>query len=250
MAGRGGLPLIVRDVSVRSRVGAALPAVLADTGRAAWCIGVHPVFMVGTDADRVEGDLAAGRLCCPACCSALSGWGYARQREVRDRVGGLVLRPRRVICRSCDVTHVLLPASVLLRRADTVGVIGAALLAKAGGAGHRRVAAVLDRPAGTVRGWLRRIRQVADRVRALFGELAAELGGEFVVPEPAGSPVGDVVAFIGAVAAAAARRLGSCDPWRLAAAVTAGRLLAPAGPPDSDDLAELINTSWLWAAPV
>ena len=35
----------------------------------------------------------------------------------------------------CRRTQVLFPASVLLRRADAVAVIGAALLAKAGGAG-------------------------------------------------------------------------------------------------------------------
>ncbi|MGO9753425.1 MAG: hypothetical protein ACLP22_18335 [Solirubrobacteraceae bacterium] len=34
-------------------------------------------------------------------------------------------------------------------------VIGAALLAKTQGAGHRTIAARLDRPAGTVRGWPR-----------------------------------------------------------------------------------------------
>ena len=50
----------------------------------------------------------------------------------------------------------LLPVVVLLRRADTSAVIGAALVAKAAGAGHRRIAMVLGRPAETVRGWLRR----------------------------------------------------------------------------------------------
>jgi len=39
---------------------------------------------------------------------------------------------------------VLLPVSVLLRRGDPVAVIGLALLAKAGGAGHRRIAEQLE----------------------------------------------------------------------------------------------------------
>jgi len=44
---------------------------------------------------------------------------------------------------------VFLPASVLLRRADPVTVIGWALLAKAGGAGHPRNAGQLGLPAST-----------------------------------------------------------------------------------------------------
>jgi len=52
------------------------------------------------------------------------------------------LRPRRARCGSCLVTHVLLAVSCLLRRADVVDLIGAALRAKASGAG------VADRQAG------------------------------------------------------------------------------------------------------
>jgi hypothetical protein len=119
---------------------------------------------------------------------------------------------------------VLLPACCLLRWADAVTVIGAALLARAAGQGHRAIAAVLGRPGSTVRGWLRRIGRTAGRVRAVLLGLAAELGAEFDVPGPAGSPVADVVALARAVAAAAAKRLGPCEPWRLLAASTGGRL--------------------------
>jgi hypothetical protein len=135
---------------------------------------------------------------------------------------------------------VLLPACCLLRRADAVTVIGAALLARAGGQGHRVIAAALGRPASTVRGWLRRIGRTAGRVRAVLAGLAAELGAEFEVPGPAGAVVADLVA----VAAAAARRLGPCEPWRLLAAATGGRLLAPDGPAPWPAIA---NTSCLWA---
>ena len=143
----------------------------------------------------------------------------------------------------------LLPASVLLRRADAVTVIGVALLAKAGGAGHRPIAVVLGVPPSTVRGWLRRIAMVAQRVLAVLAAAAAQLGVEFVVPAPTADPVAAVVEMLGALAAAMARRLGgSCSPWRLAAVLTGGRLLGPHGP--DLETASLIgrNTSPLWAA--
>jgi len=78
-------------------------------------------------------------------------------------VGRLV--PRRAVCTGCGRTHVLLPASVLLRRADAVTVIGAALLARVSGCGHRRAADRVGRPPSTVRGWLRRIGQVEGCLR-------------------------------------------------------------------------------------
>lgn len=49
-----------------------------------------------------------------------------------------MLVPRRSRCRQCGATHVLLPAWCLLRRADAVVVIGAALEAAAAGDGHRK----------------------------------------------------------------------------------------------------------------
>ena len=57
-----------------------------------------------------------------------------------------VLRPRRGRCGGCLVTHVLLPVTVLLRRAYAAEVIGAALLARAGGHGHRWIGAALQVP--------------------------------------------------------------------------------------------------------
>jgi hypothetical protein len=147
------------------------------------------------------------------------------------RPGGFELRPRRSVCLDCRRSHVLLPASVLLRRADVVTVIGAGLLANAGGLGHRRVAVGVGRPVSTVRGWLRRAGRVAGRVLAVLAAVAAELGVEFVPTAPAGQPVGSVVEAVGALARAVGRRLGgSCSPWRLAAVVCGGRLLAPQGP--------------------
>lgn len=206
---------------------------------------------VGVDGSAVETALRGGGLGCPVlgCGARLAPWGWARARSVRG-VGGL--RPRRAVCTGCGRTHVLLPASVLLRRADAVTVIGAGLLAKASGWGHRRVADLVERPASTVRGWLRRIGAVADRVLAVLVGVAAELGTEFVPPAPAevapGGPVGAVVELVGALARAAARRLGGCcEPWRLAAVICGGRLLTPTGPDLAAGVGVAGNTSWPWA---
>jgi hypothetical protein len=143
------------------------------------------------------------------------------------------------------VTHVLLAVSCLLRRADAVEVIGAALSAKASGSGHRPIAARLGRPVSTVRGWLRALAGNAEIVRTVFTSLLAELdplGGPLPVH---GSVFANAVEAIGAAAGAARRRLGTVgavSAWQLVSAVTGGRLLSPAGP------GELINTSWPLAA--
>ena len=86
---------------------------------------------VGLDDATVENVLRSGLLHCPVigCGERLAPWGWARGRVVR---GAGRLRPRRGRCRGCRRTQVLLPASVLLRRADAVTVIGAALLAQGG----------------------------------------------------------------------------------------------------------------------
>lgn len=121
----------------------------------------------------------------------------------------------------------LLPVSGLVRRADAVSVIGAALLAKAGGGGHRAIAEVVGRPAGTVRGWLRRFTACAEDVRVLFTGLLHALD-PVAAPLPAGGSVlVDAVEVLGRAAAAAARRLGPRPVWEFASVATGGRLLAP-----------------------
>jgi hypothetical protein len=128
-------------------------------------------------------------------------------------------------------------------------VIGTALLAKARGAGYRPIAVLLNVPSSTVRGWLRRIVSVADRILAVLAAAAAELGSGSVPPAPTADPVAVVVELLGDLSAAMARRLGgSCLPWRLAAVVTGGRLLAPAGPDLGSGWAIGRNTNSLWAA--
>ena len=206
------------------------------------------MMTVGLDGAVVENDLRSGLLDCPelGCGGVLGPWGTARERIVR---GAGRLRPRRGRCRGCGRTQVLLPASVLLRRADAVTVIGIALLAKAGGAGHRRIAVLVKVPSSTVRGWLRRIVMVADRVLAVLAAVAAQLGTEFVPSSPTADPVAAVAELLGALSVAMARRLGgSCSPWRLAAVLTGGRLLAPTGPEVGPRWALGRNTNSLWAA--
>lgn len=195
------------------------------------------MVMVGTAQGEVERRLVAGELRCP-CGGALRPWGHARPRVVRG-VG--VLRPRRGRCVTCRLTHVLLAVSCLLRRADGVEVIGAALTARAGGQGHRRIAERLDRPASTVRGWLRAFARRATAVRAVLAVLLVELdplAGRLVVH---GSVFADAVEVLGVCAAAARRRLGvlgAVSAWQLASAVTDGRLLGEVGPGGWS------NTSW------
>jgi hypothetical protein len=113
--------------------------------------------MVEADVESVEARLRAGEIACVGCGGELRPWGYARWRMLRDHGRLVGLRPRRSRCRSCQVSHVLLPTLVLLRRVDLVAVIGAALV---GRHVERRTRAEVSRAAGapwdTVRGWLRR----------------------------------------------------------------------------------------------
>lgn len=184
---------------------------------------------------RVEKRLSAQEINCPGCGMAVRPWGWAARRTVRD-VGGrpLVLRPRRTRCPGCGATHVLLPVTVLLRRADVAVLIGAALVARAAGAGHRTIAAGLGRAPETVRGWLRRFTSRADVVREFFVRLLVHLApSDPSLPGPAGSALADAVASVLAAADAIRLRwpgLVAVSPWQVAAAASGGRLLAPAWP--------------------
>ena len=113
----------------------------------------------------LEAELAAGRVYCPGCGGSLSPWGYARERVVRMLDGSRVLQPRRGRCGPCETTHVLLPAWSVPRRRDGAEVIGRALVLKAQGVGHRRIAERLGRAPGTVRGWLRVAARRAEELR-------------------------------------------------------------------------------------
>lgn len=196
------------------------------------------MLTVGVDQGEVEAGLAAGRLCCPSCRCRLARWGFARPRLVRG-VGRLVPRRARCVAPGCRATHVLLPVSCLLRRADAVVVVGAAVELAAAGVGCRRVAARLGRPASTVRGWLGRFAGRAVRLRAALGVLLRAVAGDPPRLVDAVCPLAGVVGVLAAVAAVAAGRwsVPVLSRWELLSFLTGGGLLAPSFAP------ERINTS-------
>jgi len=190
---------------------------------------------VEADPVGVESRLTAGRVDCPGCPGVLRPWGWARARRVHG-IGG-VLRPRRGRCGGCLVTQVLLPVTVLLRRAYAAEVIGAALLARAGGHGHRRIAVALGVPAATVRGWLRVVAGRLEAVRVWLWQVARRAGVDVAVPQALGCGWRDLLAALGAATVAVTGRfgpfgvLGVVTAWQVAVACSAGRLLAPGWPP-------------------
>ena len=52
-------------------------------------------MVVGIGESAIEPALLAGGIRCPDCEARLAPWGHAREREVRMRYGGRLLRPRR-----------------------------------------------------------------------------------------------------------------------------------------------------------
>jgi hypothetical protein len=177
---------------------------------------------------EADEQLSTAGLKCPACAGTLAPWGYARSRSVRGRDGNLKLRPRRARCRDCRTTHVLLPATLLPRRTATVEVIGTALLAKVTGASHHAIAADLDLPADTVRGWIRSATAHASWLCARGTITAHRFDPELPPILPTGTALGDAIAALGIAAAAATRRLGClAAPWELITQFTGGHLLTP-----------------------
>src|SRR5258705_3416822 len=143
--------------------------------------------MVTVEADpvHVESRLAAGGIGCRTWgVGVLGGWEYARARQIESLSD--LLRPRRARCRACRVTYVLLPVTVLLRRAYAAERIWAVLTARAEGAGHRRIGASLGVPAATVRGWLRRAGSRLEAVRGWVLGVAGAARGGVRVPHGAG----------------------------------------------------------------
>jgi len=90
----------------------------------------------------------------------LRPFGTGRTRTVRGvGVDTVTVTPRRTRCADCSTTQILLPTELVARRADSTAAIGAALVANAGGAGFRNIAARFGRPESTVRRWLRAARE-------------------------------------------------------------------------------------------
>ena len=192
------------------------------------------MLIVCVEQARVEAELVGGLLGCPSCRGVLGPWGHGRERVLRCRAGDRLVRPRRARCRGCTATHVLLPDVALLRRQDEVSVIGSAIEAKVAGEGHRSIAARLGVHADTVRGWLRRFAERAERVRAHFSRWAVALDPQLGAVLPAGGPVADALEVIAIAARAWVLRFGPGDPWRITSFLSGGVLLG--------------NTSCLFAA--
>jgi hypothetical protein len=189
------------------------------------------VLIVWNDPARVEAALISGQLACPHGDGPLRPWGHARLRTLRCSSGAVQLRPRRARCSACARTTVLLPDVFLLRRVDEVAVIGAALLQRAAGAGHRSIAALLDRPPETVRDWFRRFSSNAETLRAHFRHWALALDARLDEIEPQGSVVGEALEAIGLAARAATLALGPRPPWSWVSAMTGGALLSHTSSP-------------------
>jgi transposase-like protein len=193
---------------------------------------------VEVDPERVESRLAAGEVACPSCPQGvLVRWGFARSRPVVGMAEPV--RPRRSRCSTCSVTHVLLPATLLLRRAYLAELIWAAVVAKAAGAGHRVIGARLGIPGSTVRGWLRVIIGRAEVVRHWFVSIAVTAGVDVSIPKATGSRCGDVIAVVGLAAKSLAARfgdgpvIGAVTAAQVAVVGSGGRLLSPGWPPSA-----------------
>jgi len=178
--------------------------------------------------------LARRKLGCPDCGQPLRPWGHARERTVRAPGGALVTqRPDRALCTGCDVTHVVLDAGLIPRRAYPAGLIGQALTAAALGSGHRPIARDLAVPAGTVRGWIRGARRSAAPLRITAIRTIVASGQDALPAQARPDELGCALEHLGAAAMVIGRRPGlqHTSPWALINVLTRGRLLtmAPAG---------------------
>ncbi len=186
--------------------------------------------------DTAAARIALGRrkLGCPGCGQPLRPWGRARERTVRDLGGALVtVRPDRASCPGCEVTHVVLDAGLLPRRAYAAGLIGQALVAAALGSGHRRIARDLAVPAGTVRGWIRGARRSAVQLRITGIRAVLASGQDHLLAWTRTDELGGALEHLAAAALVLGRRHGleHTSWWARINMLTRGRLLtmAPAG---------------------
>lgn len=146
--------------------------------------------MTVVDPEAARAALSAGDLVCPesGCVGTLRIWSAARARNVQLPDGQRRrLRPDRARCRACGVTHVLLPAWCLPRRAYSTDTVGMALLAAAQGAGYARAAAAAGAPTATVRDWLRAVGRSAPALTAK-AVTVAEAAGDGDACWPRSSP--------------------------------------------------------------
>jgi hypothetical protein len=146
----------------------------------------------------------------------------------------VALRPGRAHCRVCRGIHVLLPAVVAPRRADTTAVIGSALQASARGTGYWRIAAQLARPLSTVRRWIRAVRdpEHVEWLRVQAVAWIARVDRDVIsnlTPQP--TRLGEALTALAAAAVTLrARVTPNVPPWTLIGQITRGRLVARSVP--------------------
>jgi transposase-like protein len=177
--------------------------------------------------------LARRMLRCPGCGQPLRPWGHARERTVRELGGALApARPDRALCTGCGLTHVVLDAGLLPRRAYAAGVAGQALAAAALGHGHRRIARDLAVPAGTVRGWIRSARRSADQLRITGIQAVVALDPDALPARVHPDELGCALEHLAAAAMAMGSRFGlqHTSPWARINMLTRGRLLTMPAP--------------------
>ena len=194
------------------------------------------MLSIAISAQQLEADLAAGELACPVCSGPLSRWGSrARARSARAMECGRCGHGERcapsATPRTCCARRGSLP-----RRRDSAEVIGEALRLALDGDGHRRIASKLDRPPGTVRGWLRAARRRAGELRACATRQLVALDVQVGAVTPAGSELGDAVEAMMLAVRAFRLRFGAVDQagvWERAVWLTGGLLHGRPPPPRS-----------------
>lgn len=153
---------------------------------------------------------------------------------VRELGGALAAaRPDRARCTGCGVTHVVLDAGLLPRRAYAAETAGQALVAAARGHGHRRIARDLAVPAGTVRGWIRSARRSAEQLRITGIRAVVALDPDALPARACPDGLGCALEHRAAAAMAMGDRFGlqHTSAWARINVLTRCRLLAmaPAG---------------------
>lgn len=130
----------------------------------------------------------------------------------------------------------MLPVTVLVRCGYAAELVWGALVARAGGGGHRKVAEAVGVAESTVRGWLRRMAARLGSVRDVFIGVAVRVGVDVAVPDGLGCAWRDLLAGVGAAVTAVRWRFGDCGlvgavtPAQVVVAVSGGRLLCPGWP--------------------
>jgi transposase-like protein len=173
---------------------------------------------------------------CPLCSAEMGPWhGY--QRHLRGKDDRLIWVPR-VRCRKCQVTQALLPWFVLPWRWDEVDVIGRALEMAAEEIGVRTIAAALERPLTTVRGWVRRFRKLAETLAGVLLTVASGWGWRDWELPTAGAA--RCLAAANALSTEWRRRYGVGRRWQITNLITGGRML-------SCNTSSLLAASPLWS---